>query len=261
MGALLKINAKILQYRGYLVSTSEFLYCNLLLLFILLISQPSQAQIEPTSQKSIDYFGISVEAGPASVDVAPLNHYFASATSGQISADASAVRVALILGNQRGLYGSFYYAELVTDYTLGTVVPSFLLKTSTFGFEFNNTLINKRIRFVLPSSGIGYHFNTLTYDADGTSTLPLTTLFQQPNSFSITSNNIAVSAGSGIYYNTHLLRKQGVKELYVGFTGNYFYSFKTSNWQLEGGSRAVQVPAQKLNQYSIRLSIGVLVDR
>ena len=261
MGTLLKGGKKRVRYRDSLICTRESLYRTLFLLSLLLISRLSQAQIEPTSQKSIDYFGISVEVGAASVDVAPLNRYFTSVTSGQISPDASVARLALILGNQRGLYGSFYYAKLATDYTLNPITPSFLLKTSTFGFEFNNTLVNRRIRFILPSLGIGYHFNTLAYDAGGTSTLPLTTLFQQPTSFAVTSNNIAASVGSGIYYNTHLIRKQGAKELYIGFTGNYFYSFATSNWQLEGGSRAVQVPPQKLNQYSVRLSIGVLVDR
>jgi len=137
------------------------------------------------SSSSNRYWGVTADIGPAAFDVGQLNAFFVPYTAASLPREGIAQTLQFLVSNKVFGYGSAYYQQALTLPAWDQSTPTLSLHQHTVGFELHKVLVDKRIKVVLPSAGIGYRFTNVTYSPDQTAVLPLDSLFRQPSSFTL----------------------------------------------------------------------------
>lgn len=215
----------------------------------------------PSSSTSEKYWGVAADLGSATFDVKQLNTFFAPYTATSLPREGIAQTLQFLV-SQKGIgYVSLYYKQALTFPELNQTTPSLQLHQHTFGFELHKALVDKRIKVVLPSAGVGYRIVNVTHSQAQPNTLPLDSLFQRSGSFTISTFNLTVSAGAGLYYTVRRFKSAAIRQLDLGLAGSYAYTVRPGEWYIFDTGISVPVPSTRLNQYTVRFSVGLLLNR
>ncbi|OUJ68301.1 hypothetical protein [Hymenobacter crusticola] len=207
------------------------------------------------------YWGLRADVGAASFNVTPLNTFFAATTPARLPSAGASTSLHLLASNAVFGYGSLYYEHAVTTPDLLAATPTFSLEAHTVGFALHKVLVDKRVKVVLPSLGVGYRLLNLTYNRNGAAITSLDSLWQRPGSFTLRARTMVAQGGAGIYYTFRDVSWLGQGELDLGLAGAYAYTFDRGTWFLLGTQTAVPVPRQRLDYYTLNLSLSVLLNR
>ncbi|UOQ69141.1 hypothetical protein [Hymenobacter volaticus] len=215
----------------------------------------------PSLNTSGKYWGVATDLGTATFDVQALNTFFAPYTTASLPREGIAQTLQFLV-SQKGIgYVSLYYKQALTFPELDRATPSLSLHQHTFGFELNKVLVDKRLKVVLPSAGLGYRFVNVTHSSAQPTVLPLDSLFQQAGSFTLSTFNLTVSAGAGLYYTVRHFKSVAIRQLDLGLAGSYAYTLRPGEWYIFDTGTSVPVPPTRLNHYTVRFSIGLLLNR
>ncbi|OUJ67411.1 hypothetical protein BXP70_28810 [Hymenobacter crusticola] len=222
-------------------------------------AQPTTILNKPATLPT--YWGLRADIGAASFAVAPLNTFFAAITPARLPSAGASTSLHLLASNAVFGYGSLYYEHALTTPDQLAVTPTFSLEAHTLGFALHKVLVDKRVKVVLPSLGAGYRLLNLTYNRNGSAITSLDSLWQRPGSFTLRARATVVQGGAGIYYTFRAVPWLSQGELDIGLAGAYAYTFEQGAWFLLGTQTAVPVPRQRLDSYTINLSLSVLLNR
>ncbi|UOG77676.1 hypothetical protein MTX78_25215 (plasmid) [Hymenobacter tibetensis] len=221
----------------------------------------ADATTDVPSSPTDKYWGIATDLGSATFDVQALNTFFEPYTAASLPREGIA-QALQVLVSQKGIgYVSLYYKQALTFPELDEAKPSLQLHQHTFGFELHKVLVDKRIKVVLPSAGIGYRFVNVTYSPAQPAVLPLDSLFQRSGSFTLSNHNMNVSAGAGLYYTVRRFKSAAIRQLDIGLAGSYVYTVRLGQWYIFDTGTSVPVPPTRLNHYTVRFSVGLLLNR
>ncbi|HEX8348718.1 MAG TPA: hypothetical protein VF598_02035 [Hymenobacter sp.] len=207
------------------------------------------------------YWGIKADCGPVSFEVNNLNKFFSAKTAAILPQEGSSVVLHALASNPVFGYGSLYYERAVANQSANGSFSTLSLDNHTFGFQLHKVLLDKRVKVVLPSLGIGYRLMNLTYNRNTTATVSPDSLLQQPGSFTLRAQNLVVKVGGAVYYTIRQISWLSQGEIDLGLTGSYAYSVRQGDWFLIGTNTPVAVPRDKLDYYTINLSVCFLVNR
>jgi hypothetical protein len=245
----------------------RFLICLLLAAWLIPVHQILGQQREADAALSASpassagkFWGVNTELGSATVDVDQLNTYFAPYTAVSLPREGVSQTLQLMLSDKVFGYGSAYYQQALTFPQGDRSTPSLSLHQHTVGFELHKVLVNKRIKVVLPSAGIGYRFANVTYSPEQPAALPLDSLFQHAGSFTLRNHSMTVSAGAGLYYVVRGFKAARIRQLDLGLAGSYIYTLRPGDWSLFGTGTTVLVPPTRLNYYTVRFSATLLLN-
>jgi hypothetical protein len=212
------------------------------------------------ARSSGKFWGVNTELGSATLDVDKLNTYFAPYTGASISREGISQTLQVMISDKRFGYGSAYYQQAITFPEEDRLRPSLSLHQHTVGFELHKVLVDKRIKVVLPSAGIGYRFANVTYSPEQPASLPLDSLFQHSGAFTLRNQSMTASAGAGVYYVVRGFKAASIRQLDLGLAGSYIYTLRPGDWSLFGTGTTVLVPPTRINYYTVRFSATLLLN-